>query len=142
MNKFYKILLSVFVCAFVFLGGISLAGCNNKYSGEYVVTLYTDSEINVEREKYEENPSEYDEWDIAGWFEMTIKLKSNGKFEQHQENDDFVQKGEWEVYGDKMKLVVDGELYMEFTILNDTAFTYKPYAEYSDEITTLTLSKI
>ena len=84
----------------IFMSLFAIAGCGwegNEYVGSYKVTSYVNSELNVSREEYMANPSSYDEWDISGWFEMTVKLNKNGKFEQHQERSLYVQEGVWRI---------------------------------------------
>lgn len=98
------------------LGFIMLVpGCSFKYAGEYEAAAYITNGTTITEEEYESNKEYYDsEYDCAGWFGLTLKLKITGSFEQHQEGSDYVQKGKWKVKGDEIILTVKGEEY--FTI--------------------------
>jgi len=142
-----KKILSFVLAICLVIPALMFVGCGKnppddklkEYAGTYKVERLIDTEfdLDVTKEQYQANPSNYDEWDISGWFEMTIILNENGNFEQHQEGSSFIQEGSWTIAGDKLKLIVDNELYFEFIIINNSTVTLNPYSN-----TTLTLSKV
>ena len=142
-----KKILSFMLAICLIIPAIMFVGCGKnppedkkgqEYVGSYQVVSYADSEVDVTKEQYETNPSDYDEWDISGWFEMTIKLNQNYTFEQHQEGSTYVQNGSWSVVGQKIKIMVENEVYFELAIVNDSTLTLAPYSDN----TTLTLTKM
>ena len=115
-----KKILSFVLAICLIIPAIMFAGCGKnppdnqlkEYAGTYNVQRLVDTEfdLDVTKEQYQTNPSNYDEWDISGWFEMTIILNQNGSFEQHQEGSSYVQEGSWSIVGENIKITVDNDL--------------------------------